>query len=149
MGSKEAEITKVLVDYDMSLTEMIAAGRYFWRIYEINATNFPVSGESQKEVKLKLIHLNRVASTEEILEEMDRRGLQPAKIEELLGLGAKYPELQKQFPIIALGSVWRHPNGYLYAPCLNWLDRARFLGLHCYDNLWEEYCRFLAVPKAA
>jgi len=143
-----AEIFKVVVDYSLSLTEMIAAGDYDWTNSDITAENFPVSGDGRQEVELELVHLNREASTEEVLEELDRRGLRPARIEELLALGAKHPELQKQFPIIAFGSVWRDPGGYRCVPCLGWGVSERGLSLGYDDGLrWGDLCRFPAVRK--
>lgn len=145
--SVSAEVFTVVVDYSMSLADMIAVGRYDWTNSDITAENFPVSGEGQKEVEVELVHLNRDASTEEVLEELERRGLRPAKIEELLALGAKYPELQKEFPIIAFGSVWRDPDGGRYVPFLHWGDDERDLHLDCFDNHWLDVCRYPAVRK--
>jgi hypothetical protein len=142
-----AKVFKVVVDYSMSLAEMISAGRYNWTNSDINAESFPVSGEGKKEVELELVHLNRDAGTEEVLEELDRQGLRPAKIEELLALGAKHPELQKQFPIIAFGSVWRRPSGYRLVPFLDWGGLERLLRLYFYDRRWGGVCRFAAVRK--
>jgi len=143
-----ADIYKVVVDYAMSLPDMIAAGRYDWTNRDITAENFPFSGEGQKKVDLELIHLNRDASTKEVLEELDRRDLRPGTIEELLALGAKYLELQKKFPIIAFGSVWRVPNGGRVVLYLYWSGIERSLDLDDDDaRRWDDDCRFLAVRK--
>lgn len=143
------EVFRVAVDYSMSLDEMIAAGHYDWMNSDITAKHFPVSGGGQREVELELVHLNREASTAYVLEELERRGLRPAKIAELLALGANHPELQKQFPIIAFGSVWRDPSGLHYLPFLRGRSDERDLDLYDYDFHWPFKCRFLAVREEA
>jgi hypothetical protein len=58
-----------------------------------------------------------------------------------------HPELQRQFPIVALGSVWVNPVGGAYSPYLSsWFD-TRELDLFLHDFDWADSCRFLAVGK--
>lgn len=73
-----------------------------------------VSKES-REIEFELVHINKDVSTDTALAELERRELRPALYEGLLAFAAKYPELQKQFPIVALGSVCRF-GGDLYSP---------------------------------
>ena len=100
-----------------------------------------------REVAFEYVHMGRDASTDEVLAEMDRHGLRPALYEELLAFGAKYPDEQRQFPIIALGSVWRDFNGDLCVAYLNRNDSERGLGLDWISDRWGGGCRFLAVRK--
>jgi hypothetical protein len=73
------------------------------------------------------------------------------KIEHLLAFGAKYPDEQRKYPIIALGSfcsvygnrvvpeLWRDGRqGYT--------DRRNLNLSHWYCE-WHESCRFLVVRK--
>lgn len=79
--------------------------------------------------------------------ELDRRGLRPATIEELLAFGAAYPDKQREFSIIALGSVCiGQPIRRNYVPCL-WLESAgRCLGLRGAElGGWYANYRFAAV----
>lgn len=148
-GSQPAVPTthQVTVDYGKTLEEMIAAGRYDTRNNDITAERFPFQGTGQVEVELHLVHLGRDASTDTVLAELDRRNLRPATIEELLALGAKYPNLQKQFPFVALGSVWQHPGGRRGVACLGHWDAGRGLALDWFGLDWNGGCRFLAVSK--
>jgi hypothetical protein len=34
-------------------------------------------------------------------------GYRPAELSELLAFGENYPEVQRKFPVIAFGSIWR------------------------------------------
>ena len=136
----------VTVNYGLSLEEMIAAGRYNWKNGDITAEHFPMNGDGTKEVVTELIHFNNYTESDKALRELDRRGFRPATIEELLAFGAKYPELQRQFPIVALGSIWRHLSDR-YVPYLWSFTSGRYLRLYWFGVRWSVYYRFLAVRK--
>lgn len=146
---KVGETYKVIVDYGLSLSKMIELGKYDWFNDDITDKHFELQGAGQHEVELVLVHLNRNATTKEVLEHLNSLGLEPAKIEQLLAIGAAYPELQKQFPIIALGSVWVDVNGTRFCPYLDCHGGERRLGLAWSDDgiHWNVACRFLAVGK--
>ena len=100
-----------------------------------------------REVGFEYVNMGRDASTEEVLEEMDRLNLRPALYEELLSFGAKNPDEQRKFPVVALGSVCRRSNGILYVAYLYGGDSERGLGLSGVGSKWYGGCRFLAVRK--
>ena len=135
------------LDYSQSLPTMIAAGGYDWVNSDITAEHFPITGEGQIEVEVTLFHFNRSMSSEPVLEELDQAGFRPAKIEELVALGVKERDLQKKFPIVALGSVWRGSDGRRYVPDLDWSGRGRSLGLLWLGDEWVGSCRFAAVRQ--
>jgi len=151
----------VTVDYGKSLPEMIAAGNYNWVNSDITSEHFPLtpptapvgSGpyrtlhDSPGTVTIELVHLNKMVSTEDVLAELERRGFRPANLAELLALGATYPDTQRQFPIIALGSVWQHPYGHRSVPCLYEDDGKRGLNLDWIGYDWHARCRFAVVRK--
>lgn len=98
------------------------------------------------EVAFEYVHMDRDASTDAVLAEMDRKGLRPALYEELLGFAEKYPDEQRKYPIVALGSetsvYGRRRVAYL------WHDAdARHLYLDWIDRVWRDDDRFLAVRK--
>lgn len=99
-----------------------------------------------REIEFELVHLNKDASTDTARAELDKRELRPALYEELLAFAAKYPELQKQFPIVALGSVCRY-GGNLGSPYVNRSGAERGLGFGWLGRDWSGGCRFLAVRK--
>ena len=119
---------KVIVDYDQTLKQMICAGQYDWIDNDIVSNHFPVTGTGQKETEITLFHFNRVISSDNAIVEMAKAGYRPALVEELLTLGAAYKELQKKFPIVALGSVWQAPGGSRGVPSLHWDGRGRRQG---------------------
>src|SRR3989344_4068460 len=153
----------VSVDYEKSLGDMIAAGKYYWKNDDITVNNFPIERPNlmaegpyrtpgvngTADVKLRLIHFGRVITMAQAAEEIAQHGLEPAKIEHLLAFGAKYPDKQREFPIIALGSVWVHSCGRRGVPCLGGDCSKRDLFLSWYDpsDGWVGRCRFLVVSK--
>ena len=85
--------------------------------------------------------------SDEVLKKLEKLGLRPATLPELLAFGATYPNKQRKFPIVALGSVWRYWEGYRFVPYL-WENGARRdLGLGWLERGWDAYYRFAAVRK--
>lgn len=133
------------LDYSMSLQEMIAAGQYDWVNPDITAKRFPLTGKGTHDLVGKLIHLNRPVSSEEVVAELDKMGLRPATIEELLAFGAA-PDLQRNFPVLALGSSCLVDSGRRVA-CLSRDGAERGLDLYWWSGRWNDDYRFLAVRK--
>jgi hypothetical protein len=131
---------------DRTLADMVKAGRYDWKNDDITSKFFPDVGPVG-EYELVLVHLNRDASTEEVLAELRRLGLEPAFIGMLLAFGEKYPEIQREFPVVGLGSVCVNSNGNRFSPYLNQDGRGRVLHLRWFGNDWFVHCRFLAFRK--
>jgi len=143
------------IDYDKSLDDMVEAGL---RLYEyvhpdITEKNFPVS-KGDAEVKVILLCLNRSASSREVLRELSRKSLRPDTMAEQVAFGAKHPsQLNKYFPIVALGSVWTSPDGDQLVGSLQDYDSGddygdmRELSLASFGSDWPVNSRFLAVRK--
>ena len=140
-------VKSVKVDYNQSLREMIEAGKYDWVNNNIIQENFPVQGEGVQKVELVLIHLNGRMKTKQVLEEFEKQNLRLSRLPELLAFGAKYPNIQKQFRIIALGSVWVNSSGDYRVPYLGGFQggNGRSLRLGWGRNGWGNIWRFLAA----
>lgn len=138
----------IVVDYATSLADMIVAGRYDWTNPDITVEHFPIVGEGKVDVEIELVHFGRVIEDgDEALRELDKMGLRAATLPELLGFGAKYPDMQRQFPIMALGSVWEDRGGGRDVPVLWAYDRGRPLDLRWFRGRWRKRCRFAAVRR--
>jgi hypothetical protein len=133
----------IVVDYMMSLEAMIAAGHYDWVNDNITSSRFPLKGDGRKDLAAEVIHFNRDISSDNAVADLNRMGLRPGTIEELLAFGAEFPEMQRQFPIIALGSSCKvdgvrrvaslggggsRRSLYLLWWVLGWVRDSRFLG---------------------
>lgn len=136
----------IMVDYTRSLTEMIKAGKYDWVNDDIDSKHLSLKGKGKHELSATLFHFDRYIKSDDAIAKMDKQGYRPAAIEELLALGEKYPDLQREFLIVALGSVW-WDLGYRGVPCLDQSSSDRDLGLYRFSGEWDPHCRFLALRK--
>jgi len=94
------------VDYSKTLDLAIADGKYDRVDSAISVKNFPVVSGIKVAIFTSLFQfVDGDISSEDVIKEMDRRGFRPATLMELLALGETHPELQRQFPIIALGTI--------------------------------------------
>ena len=142
------EVYPVTINYDLSLKGMVRVGGYDWVNDNIIDKNFPVTGEGQGVVTLELVHCNRPMTSDEALAELAQRGMRPATLPELLAFGAKYPNVQREFPVAALGSVWRLRFGGRCVPFLWGRSGKRNLNLNWLDHRWNTRDRFLAVRNS-
>lgn len=99
-----------------------------------------------REVAFEYVHMDRDASADEVLDEMDRKGLRPALYEELLGFAEKFPDEQLKFPIVALGSE-KIMLGFRGVAHLWREDDGRHLDLRWIEGGWCGAYRFLAVRE--
>lgn len=136
----------VRVNCDLSVESLVAHGKYDWKNDDIASKNFPTTRKGEADLVLELVRFNKVLTSEEVLKELDKLGYRPAELHELLAFGEKYSDIQRQFPVIALGSVWQYWGGR-YVPCLYGVGDERRLGLSYFSGRWGEHCRFAAVRK--
>lgn len=139
----------VSVPYNGSSTikELVAAGAFDWKNDDITDKHFPQEKTGAEDVEIELVHLDRDISTDDALVELDKRGLRPANPAELLAFGATFPEVQREFPVIALGQFWRAPIGNRFVVCLGRYGGKRHARLGWADSDWARSCRFAGVRK--
>lgn len=137
------------VNYDLSVEEAAKLGRYDWADANITSGNFPTRRKGTARVALEFVHFNRYISTESVLRELSNRDMRSAEPHELLAFGEKYPDIQREFPIVALalGSAWRNPYGNRRVLYLDGRGSERNLRLMGTEDDWSEACRFAAVHK--
>lgn len=145
--AQPGSIYAVTVDYGKSVEEMVKLGLYDWSNHDITSEHFPAKWTGQTDLAIELVHFNRYIGTNDALKELNRMGYRPAELHELLAFGEKYPDVQREFPVVALGSVWQRPYGYRYVPCLYWFGSKRRLYLRWSGRDWGDICRFAAVRK--
>jgi hypothetical protein len=129
------------------LVEMITLGRYDWVNEHITEGSFPVPEGFALGSEPKLFRFDRSISSEKAIEEMGKQGYRPATIWDLLDYGAKNPEEQLKYPIVALGSVAVLDDGCCGVAYLGRFASGRGLGLDGFDSGWHDDYRFLAVRK--
>lgn len=144
------------VNYDLTLDEMIKAGKYNYVHDQITKDNFPINRPAielgyliTKEVVL--VCMKKKASAYEVIVHMKKYGLRSAQIEELLAFGRERPSVQREFPVVGFGSSWvdRAHHSTIVVPSLGGdaFDReVRLNEFDYYSNWPSNYC-FLAVRK--
>ncbi len=131
-----------------TLRQLLKLGKYDWMNNDVSDKNFPQKKTGRESITLRLVNFERVVSTKDVLAELKQARLRPANPAEILVLGAKHPEIQQQFPIIALGQNWLLPNRDRMVVCLAWHSMLRRVHLLCqYRRDWPMHCRFAAVEK--
>ncbi|MBI2175392.1 MAG: hypothetical protein HYU35_01525 [Parcubacteria group bacterium] len=149
-SAKVGNTYNISVDYGRSVEDAVKAGRYDLANPDITSLHFPTKRKgTTAEVGVELIHFSRVISNNEVLCELDRMGYRPAEFHELLAFGEKYTEVQREFLIVALGSVWQSRSGHRFVLCLSRVGSWRCLGMVCIENDFDGLCQFAAVRKAA
>ncbi|MEK9208834.1 MAG: hypothetical protein AAB910_02025 [Patescibacteria group bacterium] len=141
----EQTVFRVCVDQTRTLAQLVADGKYDWVNQNITKFQFAL-GTERVSTDIVLLHFGRSVTSEQVRAEMERLGLRPADVRELLSLGAQEPNLQRDFSIIALGAVAEVSDdrsvAYLYRG-----GHVRFLNLYWFGLGWFEYFRFAAVHK--
>ena len=140
-------IYSIFVDYTKSIEELVKLGKYDWANGDITTKNFPTKRSGKMKTEINLIHFDRSISSEEVLKELDKMGYRAAELYELLTFGARYPDVQREFPVVALGSVWQSPSASRCVAYLRRRDSKRYLLLYDFGRGWSAYCRFAAVRK--
>jgi hypothetical protein len=151
-AANPSEELNVVVDYSMTLEQMVAAGNYDWKNEDIISRQFSVLGEGRPEFEVQLFNFGRSISSEDaeraIKEAVPSGQWELGRIEHLLAFGAKYPETQRKFPIVCLGSVSNSKVfGKRHVPYLYRRVLGRSLHMDWYSNGWHSFYRFLGVRK--
>src|SRR5262249_21695599 len=119
----------VTIKYNKTLQQMIRVGNYRYVSEHIIEQNFPIDGSGTVSLELITFYFRRPISSKAAVCAMKRAGYRPSILPELLALGRKYPELQRRFSIIALGSPWVSPYGDRRVPSLDIYEGNRTLSL--------------------
>ncbi|KKP74533.1 MAG: hypothetical protein UR79_C0004G0022 [Candidatus Campbellbacteria bacterium GW2011_GWD1_35_49] len=136
------------VDETKTVEELVTEGKYDWSNSNVTSSNFPQPANPKtKERVIVLFHFGKEMTSEQVIAEMDKAGYRPGIIHELLALGIVQPDLQREFPIIALGSVCLL-DGDSDVAVLREGAGGRSLSLVWFGYVWGDGCRFLGVRKS-
>lgn len=133
----------------------------------ITDVNFPQEKSGDESVEIRLVHINRLLSFDEVIRIHKDLGFRPANVAELLSLAVQFPSVQREFPVVALGQTCNIPseirvlgndmavnvyklmvNGsYERAAytCLTGNASYRYAGVYWVDQWFSEECRFACV----
>ena len=134
------------VEADLGFEDRLKRGQYGWRNSGLTEKKFPVTADQVGDWEWKLFHFDRSISSEDAIRLIKEDAYEPAAIGHILAFGEKYPEEQRRYPIIGLGSV-AEVHLSRDVPAL-WHDRGeRKLDLSWFGGGWLRYYRFLGVRR--
>lgn len=139
----------LVVNYDAKLEYLARMGRYNFVNENFTSANFPTTRTGTATLEGgRLVHFGRDMSTAAVEKKLDEMGLRPGEPHELAAFGSKYPDVQREYPVVALGGKrWREPG---FGECVAYLrvwDVRRGLYLDIVVSDWGGNDRFLAFPK--
>ena len=137
------------VDYNRSVEEMVMARKYDWLDTNV-IDRYPIPkdkvGQSEN-ISAELIHFNRLIYYEDAINEIAKEGYRGITAHEMMAFGESNSELQEDFPIIALESIWQIEA---YRALLAFTASSLFnydLSGNLIGGDFPAVCRFLVVQK--
>jgi len=155
------QVFHLMVNYDWPLIRLIVSGHYDNIDHGIMKT-FSVKKQEKKERVAKLFYFSYKVTLNDVIQEMAKKGYEPANIAELCAFGEAYPaniaelcvfpQIESSFEVVALGSQSPFPGRpeYKCFPLLCCKDNKRNFGMKFLRP--AHLCtatRFLAVRKQA
>ena len=135
----------ITIDHDLSLKQMVEAGQHDWVGPYVTSKYFPLQGKGKERLVVEVVTIDHAMSSEKVIAQLAGQGLRPATIAELLAFSAALiPKEQREYPIVALGSVVE-VNDKRLVPSLSRDGAGRGLSLGWWLGGWLGGDRFLAV----
>lgn len=149
-------IVPLELNYNHSLNEMFKLGKYenaddyrfdnFDNLEAADSDRTTVS-EIQK-IDLTVMHFGTEIHTEAALHKIEKEGMRPVTLFELLSLGSQHPLLQLGFPIVALRMVYYDPcERCRLAAMLGYESNERYFAMPILQRNWGKDYRFATVQK--
>lgn len=142
-------MNSIIVNYSLTLEEMIALRSYDWMDKTIDSQRFQIAGNGMIEFECELFNFNRrISSTHALKTIWNADGVNrwmPAKIEHLLYFGAAKSHFSSNQQFVALGSVIEM-NGGCFAPNICVCSASDpDLVLDNFKHKWSDRSCFIAV----
>ena len=136
----------VVMNYASLSSDLIAVGRHNVVDEEIRHRNFPLVGRGVKTIRVRLYSFSKVISGPAVLGYFKARNIRAAKSEELFAFTAQHPEMEKAYPLVALGNPWRVEDDTVRVTCAMEVDGVRRLETILLEHKFDPIYRFLGVP---
>ncbi|HET8576081.1 MAG TPA: hypothetical protein VFO18_03200 [Methylomirabilota bacterium] len=129
-----------------STEELVEAGGYAYAHSCVTSESFPVRHLGETRVReIMLLEFQDGVTSEEVITEATRLGLERPTYEDALYFGIAYPDVQRERPVVFLHHPWLGLFGRRDVLCL-WSNAGRReLGLEGFDVPWSRDYRFAFV----
>lgn len=142
-----SNIFKIICKGSHTTSELIKLGKYYWGNDWITDKRFPLEKHASTTRNIELVEFDHDPTSEEVLEELTRRGLDKPTYEDALCFGIQHPEEQRKHPIVFLHNPVFDPFGNRGVLVLDEHSGLRGLSLRWFDYGWGRCCVFAGVGK--
>jgi hypothetical protein len=143
---RASQIYRIMAADGRSTEELVAAGTYGYAHSCVSSENFPARHSGGRRVReIMLLEFDHTVTSDDVLTEAARLGLERPMYEDALYFGIEYPEVQRERPVVFLHEPWFGFFGRRDVLCL-WSNAGRReLGLEGFDDPWSKNYRFAFV----
>lgn len=139
-GMREIKLGEFEIDYDEPLGDKLSAAKFDWVHHDITAEHYPFAQKGKKTLALSLVNLgDGYYPTSEVEAAIKRMEAATSDLAQQLEVAKKFPELQRELYMVALGSRWRYPYEGVLVPALDRNYDGRNLNLDSYDDEWNDH----------
>ena len=128
-----------------SYAELVALGKYDEVEIAIQPTAPFPEASSFGRFNCWLFRYAEEIGTQKLIGLMMNERLMPASFVHLLGFGAQYPDVQRLFPVVALGELYTPMISRQFAQSLSCFRGLRRLEFRYANQKWDDAYRFLAI----
>jgi hypothetical protein len=157
-GKSAANVFSITCEGSYKTSELVAQGKYDWSDNRITDERFPIQPHAPVQRVIELIKFDHDPSSEEVLEEFERRGLERPTYEDALYFGIQHPDEQRkhhivflhepvlgQYPILTLHETFQDHDSIRLVFVLREAPGRRYLELDPYVSRWSRRYVFAAV----
>ena len=128
-------------------SELIKLGKYDWSNDLVTDERFPIEKHPPVQRVIELVEFDHDPTSEDVLAELERRGLERPTHEDGLYFGIQHSDEQRKRPIVFLHEPVQGPIGSRLVLVLDEGAGGRDLDLRCFDYRWFRDCVFAGVRK--
>ncbi len=132
------------INYDINLEKLVDDGKYDFihqNVFALKNNN----KKGKKKQEILTVCFNRSTSSRVVVEEFKKMKVLPADLEDLVFYTSHYPEVQINYPVIALGSNFDYKKNRFVSQAGFDESCGRFLSMTWSGHRWNKEKRFLAV----
>ncbi|MBI4120061.1 MAG: hypothetical protein HY454_01205 [Parcubacteria group bacterium] len=146
-ASNVCGIFQLVLEGTATASELIRRGQYNWHNNWITDERFPLQTHDQMGRTIELVEFDHDPTSEEVLAEFIRRGLERSTYEDALYFGIQHPEEQRKRPIVFLHEPVLDPCGRRGVLVLGGDAGGRKLLLVLVAGGWDRDFVFAGVRK--
>ncbi len=147
-NGKTDNVFSVICEGSYKASELVARGNYDWANDWITDERFPIQKHAPVSRTIELVKfINHDPTSEEVLAEFARRGLERPTYEDALYFGIQYPEEQRKRPVVFLHEPVLLPDDYRGVLVLRGYAGRRSLSLYWFGDHWGRDYAFAGVRK--